>query len=194
MLGFATVDLSTRDHSLTVWLTSLGMDTEVAHTNAVRFDLAEDAAPRRAWSMACDRYVILTDRTPRDHAVLARWGVAPCDLATLAKQTTIGQEAIMAAFAEHAAKPGKADLTEPTLPPVPSPLDQAALDAGTPQQLTLAVANQVMRIWTAWMATEHERIKRWAYMPGGRKGERPAVLPAEFTQQNVVQPVRAWVP
>ena len=26
MLGFATVDLSTRDDSLTVWLTSLGMD------------------------------------------------------------------------------------------------------------------------------------------------------------------------
>jgi len=51
-----------------------------------------------------------------------------------------------------------------------------------------------MRIWTAWMATERERIKRWACMPGGRKGETPAVLPAEFTQLNAVQPVRAWMP
>jgi hypothetical protein len=71
--------------------------------------------------MTCDRYVILTDRTPLDHAALDQWGVAPCDLAILAKQTTAAQEAIMAAFAEHAAKPGKADLMEPTLLPVPSP-------------------------------------------------------------------------
>jgi hypothetical protein len=48
MLGFATVDLSVRDHSLTVWLTSEGMHAEVAHTNAVCFDLAETTASRRA--------------------------------------------------------------------------------------------------------------------------------------------------
>jgi hypothetical protein len=97
MLGFATVDLSTRDDSLAVWLTSVGMDIPVAHTNAVRFDLASDAAPRRAWSMLCDRYVVLTNRTPRDHTVIVRWDVAPCDLAMLAKQTTAAQEALMAA-------------------------------------------------------------------------------------------------
>src|ERR1700722_18751414 len=189
MLGFATVDLSTRDDSLTVWLTSVGMDTPVAPTNAVRFDLADDTAPRRAWSMLCERYVVLTSRTPRDHAVLAQWDVAPCDLAMLAKQATAAQEAIMAAFAEHAAKPGKADLMEPTLPPVPAPLDQAALETNSPTQLTLAVANQVRRIWAAWLATERERVKRWTYMPGGIKGEAPAELPAEFVQQNALQQV-----
>jgi hypothetical protein len=193
MLGFATVDLSIRDHSLTVWLTSRGMTADVAHTNAVCFDLAQDGASHRAWSMACDRYVILTDRTPRDHAAFARWGLAPCDLAMLAKQTMAAQEVVMAAFADHAAKPGKADLMEPSLPPVPPPLDQAALEARTPQQLTLAVANQVAGTWTAWLAVERERVKRWAYMPGGRKGESPAQLPADFTQHNIVQPVAAWV-
>lgn len=190
MLGFATVDLSVRDHSLTVWLTSEGMHAEVAHTNAVCFDLAEAAVSRRAWGMTCDRYVILTDRTPRDHAVLAQWGVAPCDLAILAKQTTAAQEAIMAAFVEHAAKPGKADLMEPTLPPVPAPLDQAALETDSPSQLTLAVANQVRQIWAAWLATERERVKRWTYMPGGRKGDAAAELPAEFVQQNALEQVR----
>src|ERR1700678_3837145 len=142
MLGFATVDVSMRDHCLTVWLTSEGMHREVAHTNAVCFDLAEAMASRRAWSMTCERYVILTDRTPQDHDVLAQWGVAPCELAILAKQTTAAQEAIMAAFAEHAAKPGKVDLREPALPPVPGPLDQAALETANSTQLTLAVANQ----------------------------------------------------
>jgi hypothetical protein len=111
----------------------------------------------------------------------------------LAKLVTAAQECVMAAFAEHAAKPGKADLMEPTMPPVPPALDQAALDAEAPEQLTLAVANQVMRVWAAWLGVERERVKRWAYMPGGRKDEAPAVLPAEFAQQNVVQPVRAWV-
>jgi hypothetical protein len=191
MLGFATVDLSTRDGSLTVWLTSVGMDIPVAHTNAIRFDIADDTAPRRAWSMLCERYVVLTNRTPRDHAALARWGVSPCDLATLAKQTTAAQEALMAAFAKHAAKPGKADLMEPVLPPVPALIDQAARETGTPEELTLAVANQVRGIWAAWLAVERERVKRWAYMPGGIKGETPVLLPAEFVEQNVLQPVRA---
>lgn len=191
MLGFATVDLSTRDDSLTVWLTSLGMDIPVAHTNAIRFDLANDTAPRRAWSMLCERYVVLTDRTPRDHAVLARWDVAPCDLAMLAKQTTAAQEALMAAFAEHVAKPGKADLMEPVLPPVPAPVDQAALETGTPEQLTLAVANLVKGTWAAWLTIERERVKRWTYMPGGSKGEAPTPLPLEFVEQNRLQPTRA---
>jgi hypothetical protein len=100
----------------------------------------------------------------------------------------------MAAFAEHAAKPGKADLMEPVFPAVPAPLDQAAWETGAPEQLTLTVANQVMRIWTAWLAVERERVKRWAYMPGGSKGETPALLPREFVEQNVVQPVQAWAP
>jgi hypothetical protein len=193
MLGFATVDLSMRDDSLTVWLTSEGMDIPVAHSNANCFELASDAASRRAWSMACDRYVILTDRTPRDHPVLNHWGAAPCDLAMLAKQTTAAQERLMAAFAEHAAKRGKADLMEPFLPPVPGPLDQTAWETCPPEKLTLAVANQVKIIWTAWLAVERERVKRWSYMPGGTKGEALGLLPAEFVEESVVQPVRSWV-
>ncbi len=193
MLGFATVDLSLRDHCLTVWLTSAGAGTGVGHTNAVSFDLAEEAVDRRAWSMACDRYVVVTDRTPRDHAVILGWDLKPCDLAQLRKQTIAAHEVIMAAFTEQAAKPGKADLMEPTLPPVPPVVDQAVLEAGSPLQLTLATANQVMRIWAAWMEGERERVKRWTYMPGGFKGEALAVLPAEFIRQNAVQPVRAWL-
>lgn len=194
MLGFATVDLSVRDHSLVVWLTSVEMDVRVGHTNAVVFDLAEDEVSRRGWSMACDRYVILTDRTSRYHPVLAKWDVTPCDLATLAKHATAAQNAVMAAFAEQAARPGKADLMEPTLPDIPAPLDQKVLEADSPQLVTLAVANHVARVWTAWIMAERERVKRWTYMPGGRKGEAPALLPAEFVEQNAVQPVRTWIP
>ena len=69
-------------------------------------------------------------------------------------------------------------------------MDQAGLEAAAPQQLTLALANQVMRIWTAWLTTEDERVKRWTYMPGGREGEKPALVPAEFAEHNTVQPVK----
>jgi hypothetical protein len=96
----------------------------------------------------------------------------------------------MAAFEEHRSKPGRADLIVPVLPPVPQPVDQATLEAGPAQQVTLAVANQVMRTWTAWLTTEGERVKRWAYMPGGHKGETPALLPAEFIKRNTVQQMR----
>jgi len=190
VLGFATVDLSIQDNTLTVWLTSGQGAADAGHTNAVTFSLGDDTTPRRALGMICDRYVVLTDRTPGEHPLVIGWGVEPCDLAMLAKQTTAAQATVMAAFEEYRSKPGKADLMEPILPPVPAPFDQAALEAGTPQLLTLAVANQVMRTWTAWLTTEGERVKRWTYMPGGRKGEAPALLPAEFIQHNAVQPIR----
>jgi hypothetical protein len=186
VLGFATVDLSSRDDTLTVWLTSEENATRAGHTNAVTFGLSDETTPRRALNMICDRYVVLTDRTPREHPVLIGWGAEPCDLAMLAGQTTAAQAAIMTAFEEHRSKPGKADLIEPVLPPVPQPFDQAALEADTAQQLTLAVANQVMRTWTAWLTTEGERVKRWAYMPGGHKGEKPSLLPAEFIKHNTI--------
>jgi hypothetical protein len=192
VLGFATVDLLTADSALTVWLTS-AEGVKVGHTNAVIFDLGDGTVSHRALGMICDRYVVLTDRTPREHPLLVGWGIQPCDLALLTKQTMAAQENLMAAFAEHRAKPGKANLMEPVLPPVPPPLNQAALEAGAAQQVTLAVADQVMRTWTAWLGTERERVKRWAYMPGGRKDETPALLPAEFAQQNSLPPVKPWV-
>jgi hypothetical protein len=188
VLGFATVDLLTRENTLTVWLTSVE-EAHASHTNAVIFNLGEDTAPCRALGMLCDRYIVLTDRTPREHPLLIGWDAKPCDLAMLAEQTTLAQATLMAAFEEYRSKPGKGELVEPVLSAVPQPLDQTALEADTPQQLTLAVANQVMRTWTAWLTTERERVKRWAYMPGGHKGEAPALLPAEFVKRNTVQPI-----
>lgn len=190
VLGFATVDVSARDKTLTVWLTSADGTGRASQTNAVTFDLDDDATPRRALGMVCDRYVILTDRTPREHPLLIAWGVEPSDLAMLAKETTAAQATVLAAFSEYRTRPGKFDLVEPNLPPVPPPLNQAALKSGTPQKVALAVANQVKRTWTAWLATEGERVKRWSYMPGGRKGEKPALLPAAFGEHNTILPVR----
>src|SRR5260370_7633462 len=102
MLGFATVDLSERDQALTVWLTSVAAvrtSTEIGHTSAVGFQLADEATPQRAWSMACDRYVVLTDRPPRDHPALAGWDLVPCDLGMLANQPLPPQDATIAPFA-----------------------------------------------------------------------------------------------
>jgi hypothetical protein len=199
MLGFATVDLSESDQVLTVWLTSVRTairtgSIEVGHTNAVCFDLADKAVSRRAWSMACDRYVVLTDRTPQDHAILAEWHAVPCDLKMLAKQIASAQDAIQVAFDKYVdTKRGKsANLLEPVLPLVPLPLDQAGLESEASLKLTLAVANQVMHIWSAWVAVERERVKRWTYMPGGRKDEAPVLLPPDFGAQNAVVPLRVW--
>ena len=190
MLGFATVDLSTRDNILTVWLTSAEGAASAVHTNAVTFDLDDDTTSRRALAMVSDRYIVLTDRTPREHRVLVGWDVEPSDLAMLTKQTTAAQATVRTACSEYRARPGKSHLNEPELPPVPAPVDQAAMETCASPQLTLALANQLMRTWTAWLATEGERVKRWAYMPGGWKGERPALVPAEFAEHNTVQPVR----
>jgi hypothetical protein len=189
VFGFATVDLSPQDDTVTVWLTSL-QGTHADHTNAVVFNLRDSTTPRRVQGMVLDRYVVLTERTARTHPIFTGWGVEPCDLAMLAEQVIAAQAAIMAAFEDYRAQPGKANLMEPNLPPVPAPVDQAALETGPPEQLTLAVANQVMRTWTAWLATEGERVKRWKYMPGGRESEKRAWLPAEFMKLSSVQEIR----
>ena len=189
MLGFATVDLCTQDDTLTVWLTSVdGIDAN--HTNAVVFELGDDTASRRALTMVLDRYVVLTERTPRTHPIFIGWDLKPCDVAMLAEQVNAAQATITAAFEEYRARPGKTNLMEPNLPPAPPPFDQAALEAGPPEQLTLALANQVMRTWTVWLATEGERVKRWKYMPGGYEGEKRALLPAEFVKLNTIQEIR----
>jgi hypothetical protein len=194
VLGFATVDLSTQDDTLTVWLTSVedAPDRPRAdHTNAVVFNLADGTAHRRALGMVLDRYVVLTERTPRTHPIFIGWDLEPCDLTMLAEQTTAAQVTIMATFEEYRAKPGKANLMEPNLLPVPAPVDQPAWEASPSERLlTLAVANQVMRTWAAWLATEGERVKRWKYMPGGYEGEKRALLPAEFMKLNSIQEIR----
>jgi hypothetical protein len=196
MLGFATVDLSEHDQTLTVWLTSVITlrGAEIGHTNAAGFPLADEPTARLAWSMACDRYVVLTDRTPGGHSVFADWDLAPCDLGLLAQEAVTAQNSLMDAFTTYVAtKRGKAaELIEPELPPVPPPLDQSSLDGEVPAQFTLAVANQVKNTWQAWFTAERERVKRWNYMPGGRKDEPAASLPAGFTERSAVQPVRAW--
>lgn len=144
--------------TLTVWLTSAQGVAGAGHTNAVTFDLDDESTPRRGLAMICDRYVVLTERTPREHPLIVGWGVEPADLAMLAKQTTAAQATVLTAFSEYRARPSKSDLSEPYLPPVPAPLDQAGLQGGAPQQLTLALANQVMQTWKAWLITESERV------------------------------------
>ena len=86
--------------------------------------------------MICDRYIVLTERTPREHPLIVGRGVEPADLAMLAKQTTAAQATVLTAFSEYRARPGKSDLSEPYLPPVPAPLDQAGLQGGAPQRFT----------------------------------------------------------
>ena len=174
---------------MTVWLTSVD-GTHTDHTNAVVFELGDDTTPRRALGMVLDRYVVLTERTPCAHPIFIGWDLEPCDLAMLAEQITAAQATIMAAFEEYCARPGKADLMPPNLPPVPAPFDQGALEAGPPEQLTLALANQVMRTWTAWLTTEGERVKRWKYMPDSHEGDKRALLPAEFMKLNTIQEIR----
>lgn len=193
MLGFATVDLSAHDQTLTVWLTSLvarQAHSYAGHTNAASFDLADEAVSRRAWNMTCDRYVVLSDRTPLDHPAFAGWGIIPCDLSILIEETKAAQDSIMKAFAAYRTRPGKARLAEPALPAVPLPSGRPAADDDLPEKVTLAVADHVERVWAAWIATERERVKRWRQMPGGLEGETPSLLPAKFVQQSVIQPVR----
>lgn len=183
MLGFAAVDLSEADHRLTVWLTSLvtkGAIPYVDHTNAVSFDLREDLVLRRAWSMSCDRYVVVTSRTPLDHPAFSGWGLKPCDLSGLLDQTAAAQEMILAALAEHKKEPGKKNLAEPSLPPVPKPLDPGSLYVDDFRKPPLVLADYVKTAWAVWIATDRERIKRRAYMPEGRDNANLVILPPEF--------------
>jgi hypothetical protein len=179
VLGFATADVSKKDGVLMIWLTP-PMEGGVTHTNAVTFPHGDSFQAQLAWGMLVDRYVVLTARTNAADPVFDGWDVAPADIDTLVAEVRRTQDAVLDAVTAQRGQRGKGVLAEPTLPAVPSAVDQRASKKARPADLTLAVANWVAAVWVAWIGTERERVRRLRYMPEELSSANAELLPTAF--------------
>jgi hypothetical protein len=111
-------------------------------------------------------------------------------VSAIAVDTEDLQARVEAALLAHALRPvqptGVAPLRpRPFVPPdFPSPVVRPSeRQAGSsPVDRSLAVANYVRRLWSAWLQTEDERRKR--AMP---KGSRPASMPAGLDSTEITE-------
>lgn len=179
MLGFAVVDRQPKADATAVWLTCRD-GSSVSHTNAVVVRNDDDRYAIRMWNLTADRTVVLTSGSepPRafDHAV----GVAAFD--GFVDETAAHRQNIETAVADYAARTKNKNLvvpefvrTRPTLRV--DPRDQAEFRA-------LAVANYIAAVWSAWLATEEQRVRR-AINP--RTGNTPWIMPAALGSPELAE-------
>ncbi|MFI7190655.1 hypothetical protein ACIBQ0_13050 [Nocardia nova] len=186
MLGFAIVDRQPAADATAVWLTSRTDTTIVRNTNAVVIPHDDPDHDSKVQWLISERSVVLTEETtplpPFENAVQVEL------FEVLVKSTTAHQERICRAVDDYSRRQ-RSKLVVPVFQPVPE-LAAAALDE--PRFRALAVANYVGNVWTAWLFTEEQRLRRTV---NPRTGETPwimpedlndpaiAIFPAEFSDQ-----------
>ena len=177
MLGFAAVDR--RSASAAVWLVSHTATAEAGSTNAVLLNLAEPDAERKVHALTRDRVVVLTPGS--DATGLPLSFPQPASLVEdLVAATRAHQQAIVAAVHAYAADRKGQKLVAPTFPAEVSP-PEVWPDA--PEHRALDLARWLARVWTNWLISDGERLRR-TIQP--RTGKTPWVMPEELNQAGLL--------
>lgn len=179
MLGFAAIDRQPGG-PVAVWLVSRTEPAEASNTNAVVVEPDDPAALRKVHGLTRDRVVVLTpDSTVEGLPLTGAHDTTFLDRFTEA--TSAHQEAIIAAIRDHAATRKGQKLVEPTFPAAPeSPLEWPQ----PPQLRALQLARWVGRIWTNWLVSDGERLRR-TVQP--RTGRTPWIMPEQLNQPALLE-------
>ncbi len=190
MLGFAVVDRQPQAGATAIWLTGRE-GSRVGHTNAVVIAHDDERYDYKVWALTADRAVVLTTGTTPsktfEHALDIELFAGFID------ETEARQELIVEAVAEYAARANSKNLVIPEFASARPTLKIDARDE--PQYRALSVANYIATVWSAWLATDEQRVRR-AINP--RTGQAPWIMPealgspelAEFSPEfgKLVQP------
>lgn len=179
MLGFAVVDRQPTADATAVWLSGRE-SSHVSHTNAVVIPNDDERYAVKVWNLTADRAVVLTNGTtpsrPFDHAL----GINTFD--GFLDETAAHQQVIENAVAEYAARTKNKNLVtpefarrRPTL--IVDPRDEPAFRA-------LALANYIGAVWSPWLATDEQRVRR-AINP--RTGTTPWIMPAALGSPELAE-------
>ncbi len=180
MLGFAVVDRQTKARTTAIWLTSRE-GSRVIHTNAVVLAHDDERYDDKVWALTADRAVVLTSGStpPREfeHAL----GVDVFD--GFIEEIAARQQLIEDTVAAYAAKTKNKNLVIPEFPRTRPKL--AKLSArDQPEHRALAVANYISAVWSAWLATDEQRVRR-AINP--RTGTTPWIMPEELGSAELAE-------
>ena len=177
MLGFAIVDRQPNATATAVWLTTHVGGTTVQHTNAVVINHDDDRCDKKIYALTADRIVILTDGSAEDGIFQHALGVDV--LSDLIAETATRQQLIQKAVAEYMTRTKNKNLVIPDFLSSPNPPSQAH---AAPQLRALATANYIAEVWSGWLATEEQRLRR-TIEP--RTGTSPWIMPEELAAQEM---------
>lgn len=179
MLGFAIVDRHPTATATAVWLTTHVGGTTVQHTNAVVIGADDDEYAQKLYSLTADRIVVLTPGSSVDGVFEHAVDVGTLD--DLVAETTARQQHIDKAITDYMASTKKKNLVIPEYPSPPRPPIQTQT---TPALRALAVANYVAAVWSGWLVTEEQRLRRTT---DPRTGTAPWIMPKELAEPEVSQ-------
>jgi len=177
MLGFAIVDWRPSAKAVAVWLTTHVGGTAVQHTNAVVIDRDDERFDEKVRALTADRAVILTDGTPAEGAFEHAVGVGVLD--DLVAETTARQQLIEKAITAYMARAKNKNLV---IPDFRSPPTQPSQMPTAPELRALVTANYVAEVWSAWLATEEQRVRRTV---DPRTGASPWIMPEGLAESEV---------
>lgn len=171
MLGFAVVDRPSDASATAVWLTSRD-GVRVIHTNAVVIAPDDEQRDVKVRALTADRVVVLTEGTvpPVEFAHAIDVG----SLAGLIDETVAHQQRISREIADYTARTRNKNLTTPTFPARPA---RPTTGRDGPASRALSVADHVARVWTAWLVSDEQRVRRTT---DPRTGARPWIMPEEL--------------
>lgn len=181
MLGFAVVDRQPAAEQTAVWLTTQVGGTTVQHTNAVVLDHDDEKYEKKVHALTAGRVVVLTKGTRSGRLFRNAVGVGALD--DLVSETATRRELVEKAITKYAAKTKNKNLVVPDYPSPPKP---PAEQPDEPQLRSLACANYVAAVWSGWLLTEEQRLRRTT---DPRTGKAPWIMP-----KDLADPERAEFP
>ncbi|MFC4127222.1 hypothetical protein [Nocardia rhizosphaerae] len=191
MRGFAIIDRQPTADATAVWLTSRTDATTVGHTNAVVLADDDPGYVTKVRSLATGRSVILTSGSEPPLPFVTVNHVDVFD--ELIALTRRYQERIGAAVQEYAGRT-RGKLVTPRFLPEP---ELAQPEGDEPRYRALAVADFAAAVWSAWLFTDEQRLRRtvspktqvtpWI-MPPDLNDAAITDFPAEFASQVKPEP------
>lgn len=179
MHWIATVDRQRDAEEVAVWVTSNTPGDRAMNVNAVVMNVDDPDTTQKFVSLTQDRILLLTDGSSLEGLPFEGDPIGAGDLERLLDEVSDHQAAILAAIADYRRRTKSKSLVDPKFTSRPS-RDLFVPSDDTPSGRALALANFAKAIWTAWLQTDLERIKR-TVQP--KTGLTPWIMPAEASDQ-----------
>jgi hypothetical protein len=126
----------------------------------------------RVWNLTAGRAVVLTNGTTPPLTFQHAVGVDAFD--RLIDETSAHQRLIADAVADYAARTKNRNLATPEFPRAPKFIVD---ERDEPEFRALSVANYVAKVWSQWLATDDQRVRRTI---NPRTGTTPWIMPDEL--------------
>lgn len=180
MLGFAVVDRQPKAKATAIWLISRE-GSRVIPTNAVVISHDDERYDDKVWALTADRAVVLTSGTTPPREFEHAFGVDVFD--GFIDEIAARQQLIEDTVAAYAARTKNKNLVIPEFPRAHPKLAKVSA-RDEPQHRALAVANYIAAVWSAWLATDEQRVRR-AINP--RTGTTPWIMPEELGSAELAE-------